>query len=1002
MPPVLELRVLGELEVWCAGTRLELPKSIKTRALLAYLALSSGPQRRERLCDLLWDVTDDRRGALRWSLSKLRRVVDDGVARLDATRTHVELRHDALEVDWLMVRRDAANLESLPVERLEALAGMYRGELLEDIAQPDFEVFDAWMTAHRTDARALRLRLLERLVERLASTPERALEYARTWLVVDPQDARASAAVERLIAARGTGSGPVAASGFAPGSGPVAGSGSVTGSRSEGPVLREALVRAVEEAMTQALQSERATVQVLLGASGAGKTWTLEHLAHGARERGAAVWRTACHALERARTYGPLVDAIDETGPSQSGIFSIEPPDATRLTRSLDRRIGTTSPTVFVLDDAHLMDEGTAEVLHHLVRRANRRPFALVLAGLPPVGHSHGPLGRLLESLERLGLLTRFALPPLDGPAIERLIADLVDVPRRAEIVAEAGGNPAVALQLARAPVEPGGGRTLTAAWGVSVGGLSTVELATTRWAAILQEGEAADLMALAEVGPLDAIAVLEQLAQRGVVRLVSGMRGGRFTFEQAATADAIARSMSPPRRAAMHLEAARYLEARFTRLEDVRAIVHHLARARDPGEATTAYVRLARRCADLGGLEQSHALIEEGLAACEALPAHERVKMEITLLVASARTVAVQARAKLAEQLHSRGTEALRGGLAEAGGGLATPAARTGGTEALRGGLAEAAASAFLRAARLRWQCGEYDLALRELREVTLAGAEAGEGRVRALAETAILRIMLDKDPPLAAATLQEAELCTEGKIPFEVLYARGMIAAYEGAFERGRAALEDACILARGEDPLAELAVTEGLLLVTLQAGEREVAATLAMELERLAHRVREGGEGLRASAVRGLLEDAIEVAHVAVTGGIEELRRRGDPLREAWLCNRWALRMAALGRWHTTLAFAEQARVTARRVPLPSEQAIADGLCLVATTVNTAERTGAHRGREHAHVALEDAGPVSSEARAIQRWAMSVVEGGAPASRTLAAAVRWLPAADDGLSP
>src|SRR5690606_28386816 len=130
-------------------------------------------------CDLLWDVTDDRRGALRWSLSKLRRIVDDDVPRRDATRTHVELRRDALEVDWLRVRAEAADLEHLAVERLEALAGMFRGELLEDIAQPDFETFDAWMTAHRADARALRLRLLQHLVARLSATPERALPYAR-------------------------------------------------------------------------------------------------------------------------------------------------------------------------------------------------------------------------------------------------------------------------------------------------------------------------------------------------------------------------------------------------------------------------------------------------------------------------------------------------------------------------------------------------------------------------------------------------------------------------------------------------------------------------------------------------------------------------------------------------------------------------------------------------------------------------------------------------------
>ena len=73
----LELRFLGEMEVLRAGKRLALPPSKKTRGLLAYLALSGRPHRRERLCSLLWDVADDPRGALRWSLSRLRAIVDE-------------------------------------------------------------------------------------------------------------------------------------------------------------------------------------------------------------------------------------------------------------------------------------------------------------------------------------------------------------------------------------------------------------------------------------------------------------------------------------------------------------------------------------------------------------------------------------------------------------------------------------------------------------------------------------------------------------------------------------------------------------------------------------------------------------------------------------------------------------------------------------------------------------------------------------------------------------
>ncbi len=72
----VEIRVLGELSVRRNGARVALPQSKKARALLGYLVLTGRSHRRERLSRLLWDVTDDSRGALRWTLSRIRASVD--------------------------------------------------------------------------------------------------------------------------------------------------------------------------------------------------------------------------------------------------------------------------------------------------------------------------------------------------------------------------------------------------------------------------------------------------------------------------------------------------------------------------------------------------------------------------------------------------------------------------------------------------------------------------------------------------------------------------------------------------------------------------------------------------------------------------------------------------------------------------------------------------------------------------------------------------------------
>ena len=73
----IEVRLLGEFELRRGGEAIPLPASRKTRALLAYLLLTGKPVRRDRLCEIFFDIPDDPRGALRWSLSKIRALLGD-------------------------------------------------------------------------------------------------------------------------------------------------------------------------------------------------------------------------------------------------------------------------------------------------------------------------------------------------------------------------------------------------------------------------------------------------------------------------------------------------------------------------------------------------------------------------------------------------------------------------------------------------------------------------------------------------------------------------------------------------------------------------------------------------------------------------------------------------------------------------------------------------------------------------------------------------------------
>ena len=181
----LQIKVLGELAVLRDGHEVALPSSKKTRALLAYLAVINRRQRRDYLCQMLWNVPDDPRAALRWSLSKLRHVIDETCLQTD--RDTVFLDTSGLDLDVVHVARvTAKDLPALSTPDLEALAARFRGRFLEGLALPRCPVFESWRTFHADALDRTRVLVLETLVERLRDEPERALPYAEMLQGSDP------------------------------------------------------------------------------------------------------------------------------------------------------------------------------------------------------------------------------------------------------------------------------------------------------------------------------------------------------------------------------------------------------------------------------------------------------------------------------------------------------------------------------------------------------------------------------------------------------------------------------------------------------------------------------------------------------------------------------------------------------------------------------------------------------------------------------------------------
>lgn len=177
---MLDIRLLGQPEIRRDGKRLPFPKSRKTLALLAYLIVTGRPQSRQHLCDLLWRTPDDPRAALRWSLSRMRPLLEE---RLKSDRRQISFDSARAEIDVLTLRE--LKVEALSVPELNELSSLFRGEFLEGLFLNDCEVFEAWRIAVADEFRLMQKKVLHRLILLTETDIDAALKHARNLLAID-------------------------------------------------------------------------------------------------------------------------------------------------------------------------------------------------------------------------------------------------------------------------------------------------------------------------------------------------------------------------------------------------------------------------------------------------------------------------------------------------------------------------------------------------------------------------------------------------------------------------------------------------------------------------------------------------------------------------------------------------------------------------------------------------------------------------------------------------
>ncbi len=161
----------------------------KAVALLAYLAATGTPQRREHLIDLLWpeSLPDAGRKNLRNTLWVIRQACDDAALQTDADTIRLS---DAVWVDLCAFEaaiQASARIETGDASDLQRTIDLFRGPLLDGLSLSEAPDFELWLTGERERLGQLYLRALESLagVHRAAGRWSEMISVARRALAYD-------------------------------------------------------------------------------------------------------------------------------------------------------------------------------------------------------------------------------------------------------------------------------------------------------------------------------------------------------------------------------------------------------------------------------------------------------------------------------------------------------------------------------------------------------------------------------------------------------------------------------------------------------------------------------------------------------------------------------------------------------------------------------------------------------------------------------------------------
>ena len=282
------------------------------------------------------------------------------------------------------------------------------------------------------------------------------------------------------------------------------------------------------ELLADVLAGEERFAVVLAGKAGVGKTRLASEWLAVAEARGRATARVKAGQAARRLPFGALAPLLPgATGPS------VEPADMLRRARADIVALGGGRPLVLLVDDAHLLDDASATLVHQLV--SSRSAFVIATV------RAEAPAPDPIVALWKDELAERLELEPLNRFSIEALLTTVLDGPVSGAtlhgLCERSAGNALYLRELVLGGMESGTLSNTDGIWrlsGVPAVSSRLVELIEARLGAVKDpERKVLEALAFGEplgVGCLRTVASpkkLEELEDRGLI--VTGYDGRRL-----------------------------------------------------------------------------------------------------------------------------------------------------------------------------------------------------------------------------------------------------------------------------------------------------------------------------------------------------------------------------------------------------------------------------------------------------------------------------------------